>query len=187
MKRKPSKYDYGLFLLLFLVYIPLSVWGGSEEWAGATDMLPFIMLGFGMVIIIIESIRLCSPGLVPVLAAMVPVLTIAPSLFLCTTDAEALPILVASAYLFGLLTSSICWAISVRTKSGIADWAMWLGLHSLFFTVLSIPAVICGHIALSNRKHDQGISHTRAISGLITGYVVLAIFIVGLTIIAANA
>jgi len=187
MRRKFSRLDCGVMVTLILLYVPLSLWGGSERWAGPTDMLPFIMLGIGALYIIFESIRLCSPGLVPVLASVVPIVIFGPSLFLYTKDAEALPTTVMLAYLFGLVTSTICWAIRCCEKAPLSDWSMWLGVHSLFINFLAIPAVILGHITVYGAKSNQKINIRRAIAGLVLGYISLAVLVIGIIAITANS
>lgn len=187
MKRRFSILDWILLGALILVYVPLSLWGGSEGWAGDADLLPFVMMGVGAVYIVFESIRLCSPGLVPVLASVVILVMTVPSLFFeidFERDAGGLGILILMAYLFGLIASSICWFVRGRVKVPLADWSMWLGVHGLFVNFLAVPAVICGHITLSRAKREQESKTSRAIVGLVLGYIVLAIIALLIAIIA---
>ena len=44
---KSRTLDVILFALLAVTYVPLSLWGGREHWAGATDLLPILMLAIG--------------------------------------------------------------------------------------------------------------------------------------------
>ena len=63
--------------------------------------------------------------------------------------------------------------------SGLAIWSLVLGILSLFcFSVLAgIPAVICGHMALSRIKRSVGFlqGNGLAIGGLVTGYLSIAL------------
>lgn len=71
--------------------------------------------------------------------------------------------------------------------SALAGWSLGLGISSLFLWVLTgVPAIICGHMALSRIKKSAGTLGGRglAISGIITSY--LMIF-VGFAIMAAVA
>jgi hypothetical protein len=70
-------------------------------------------------------------------------------------------------------------------KSGLAIWSLVLGILSLTcFSILSaIPAVICGHTALSRIRRSAGTlkGEGLAIGGLITGYMsIVAIPFIGL-------
>lgn len=179
--------DWVLLVLLIILYVPLSFWGGSKHWAGSADTLPFIMLGLGAVYIIIESVRLYSPGVVPVLAALVPLLTIGPSLFVFPEDFSESSAAVSVGYLFGLLCSTICWFIRSKKVSPLSEWAFWMGVHSLFLAILAVPAVVCGHIALHRLPPDDYYGRTRASKGMTIGYVVLVICAVCLVVIAIRA
>lgn len=71
-------------------------------------------------------------------------------------------------------------------NSGLAIASMILGISAFLCGVTAIPAVICGHIALSKIKRSQGriTGGGFAIAGLITGYlgmVVLIAMLAGLT------
>jgi hypothetical protein len=63
--------------------------------------------------------------------------------------------------------------------SGLAIWSLVLGLLSLacFSVLAGIPAVICGHTALSRIKRSGGVlqGNGLAIAGLITGYLSIAL------------
>src|SRR5215471_8069212 len=73
-------------------------------------------------------------------------------------------------------------------KSGLAIWSLALGILSLFcLSILAgIPAVICGHVALSRIKRSGGVLRGAgfAIGGLVAGYlsIVLLPFVVGTVI-----
>lgn len=65
-----------------------------------------------------------------------------------------------------------------------AVWSLVLGIAGFFACwvccgpLLSIPAVITGHISLSNTKRDPQLEgRGLAIAGLITGYVAIALFL----------
>lgn len=64
-------------------------------------------------------------------------------------------------------------------NSGLALTSMILGISSFFCGVTAIPAVICGHMALSKIKRSQGrlTGGGFAVAGLITGYLGVFVFI----------
>jgi type II secretory pathway pseudopilin PulG len=64
-------------------------------------------------------------------------------------------------------------------SSGLALTSMILGISSFLCGVTAIPAVICGHIALVKIKRSQGqlAGNGFAITGLITGYLGVFVFI----------
>ena len=66
--------------------------------------------------------------------------------------------------------------------SGLAIWSLVLGLLSVLCLATAIPAVICGHLALSKIKQSGGTLSGRglAIAGLVTGYTLGAISMIGL-------
>ncbi len=69
-------------------------------------------------------------------------------------------------------------ATAART-SGLAIWSLVLGILAIFSAGLTtIPAVICGHLALGRIKRSAGAQSGggMAIAGLVTGYVGLFIF-----------
>ena len=75
--------------------------------------------------------------------------------------------------------------------SALAIWSLVLGILSfLCFSILSaIPAVICGHKALSRIKSSGGAltGHGLAIGGLVTGYCNLALSLVMIPLLMAIA
>ncbi|MDF3058058.1 MAG: type pilus biosis protein [Rariglobus sp.] len=66
--------------------------------------------------------------------------------------------------------------------SGLAITSFILGISGFLIFITAIPAVICGHIACSNIKHSNGGQKGRglAISGLVLGYLIIAVFPIGL-------
>ena len=76
-------------------------------------------------------------------------------------------------------------------NSGLAIWSLVLGILGLVcFSILgAIPAVICGHMALSRIKRSAGAlaGQGLAIAGLVTGYLGLAWAIVFIPMMAAIA
>ncbi|MDZ4286762.1 MAG: DUF4190 domain-containing protein [Prosthecobacter sp.] len=64
------------------------------------------------------------------------------------------------------------------SASGLAIGSMICGLLGLIIFITSLPAVIMGHIALSRIKTSGGTIGGRgmAVTGLITGYMILALF-----------
>ena len=77
--------------------------------------------------------------------------------------------------------------VAAPQTSGVAVASMVLGLLSLFTGCLTaLPAIICGHIALSQIKHSMGRLGGRgmAITGLAVGYVFIVLFAIILAAIA---
>ncbi len=121
-QQKFSQLDTILTIMLVVVFVPLSLWGGAEAWSGgAADVLPFIMILLGVAYIIFESIRLCSPLIGAVLGALMPLVIIGPSLLLYPYDIEALFVAVPLGGLFGLVASGICWFVKRRKPKSQAD------------------------------------------------------------------
>lgn len=110
-KQNFSKLDIKLTTILVVIYVPLSLWGGANRWAGATDYLPIFMLLFGAAYVIVESFRLCSPPIGAILGGLVPLVMFGPSLLLYPYDIEAFFIAVPLGCLFGLIVSSLCWYV----------------------------------------------------------------------------
>ncbi len=79
---------------------------------------------------------------------------------------------------------------SPRT-SGLAIWSLVLGLISLLCLPFlpAIPAVICGHVAISKIKRSRGTLEGSglAIAGLVTGYLGLLMTVVLIPLLAAIA
>lgn len=78
---------------------------------------------------------------------------------------------------------------SLKTSSscGLATWSLVLGILALVLCVVGplfgIPAVICGHLALSRIKRSGGALRGQgpAIGGLVTGYLSIALIpVIGL-------
>ena len=81
---------------------------------------------------------------------------------------------------------------SAKLKTcGLATWSLVLGILSLtcFYILTAIPAVICGHVAMSRIKRAGGAlcGNGLAIAGLVTGYVGIALSLVVLPILVAIA
>jgi hypothetical protein len=75
-----------------------------------------------------------------------------------------------------------------KTTNGVAIAALILGCAQFFVWVLSgIPAIICGHIALSQIKRTGQEGRGMAIAGLVLGYIGLALFIAFIALIALAA
>jgi hypothetical protein len=74
---------------------------------------------------------------------------------------------------------------------GLAIWSLVLGILSLtcFYLFTAIPAVICGHTALSRIKRSGGAltGDGLAIGGLVTGYLGIALSIFLIPLLAAIA
>jgi competence protein ComGC len=86
-------------------------------------------------------------------------------------------------------------ASSETKTSTLAVWSLVLGILGLVLTVvcltifLAIPAVICGHKALSRIKGSAGAlaGHGMAIAGLVTGYVGIGVSILLIPLLVAIA
>ena len=68
--------------------------------------------------------------------------------------------------------------VPVSTVSSLAVWSLVLGILSFFCGPLAaIPAVICGHVAISKIDKSMGalVGRGKAVAGLIMGYVALAL------------
>ena len=109
MRKKFSKLDKNVLTILVVVFIPLSLWGGAEHWAGNTGYLPFIMLLIGAGFVVFESVRLCSPLISGLLGALLPLISIGPSLFLFPVGGGGLFVVVAIGLFFGLIASVVSW------------------------------------------------------------------------------
>jgi competence protein ComGC len=76
-------------------------------------------------------------------------------------------------------------------NSGFAIWSLVLGILSVvcFYIFTAIPAVICGHVALSRIKRSGGAlgGNGLAIAGLVTGYLAIAMSILIIPLLAAIA
>jgi hypothetical protein len=74
---------------------------------------------------------------------------------------------------------------------GLAIWSLVLGILSptCFYILTAIPAVICGHVAMSCIKRAGGAlgGNGLAIAGLVTGYLGIALSLVVLPILLAIA
>lgn len=74
---------------------------------------------------------------------------------------------------------------------GIAITSLVLGIlaHVCFGPLTAIPAVICGHIALTRIKQSQGAitGQGLAIAGLVLGYVNIAMFVLFMPLLVAIA
>jgi len=76
---------------------------------------------------------------------------------------------------------------SVAPNSQLAIWSMVLAIISFVCSVLTvIPAIIFGHIALSQIKSSNGTLQGRgfAIAGLVVGYVYIVLFAIYIAIVA---
>lgn len=79
--------------------------------------------------------------------------------------------------------------------SALAVWSLVLGIAAFFFNMLcvgillAIPAVICGHMALTRIKGSNGLLSGQgvAIGGLITGYINIALAVVCIPLLMAIA
>jgi len=99
--------DYLLMTLLVLVFVPLSIWGGIESWAGPTDSLPFFMMSIGVVVVLVEAVRVRAPTTVTALGLIVGAAMLGPSLLFYRRDFGASVALVAGFSALGLAASGI--------------------------------------------------------------------------------
>ena len=75
-----------------------------------------------------------------------------------------------------------------KTTNGLAIAALILGCAQFFaWIVTGIPAIICGHVALSQIKRTGQEGRGMAIAGLVLGYVGLLLFIGFILLIVAAA
>lgn len=76
-------------------------------------------------------------------------------------------------------------------SSALAIWSLVLGILSLvcFYILTAIPAVICGHLALSRIKRSGGMltGNGLAIGGLVTGYIGIALSVLVIPMLMAIA
>jgi hypothetical protein len=74
-------------------------------------------------------------------------------------------------------------------NSGLAITSMILGILSLCTGIAAIPAVICGHLALSRINQSNGAVGGRgmAITGLVLGYLAIAGYVIFIIIAIATA
>ncbi len=75
--------------------------------------------------------------------------------------------------------------------SGLAITSMVCGILGLCCCVTAIPAVVCGHIALSQINREPALYRGRgmALAGLVLGYISIALNIIGLiySLLTGNA
>ncbi len=60
-------------------------------------------------------------------------------------------------------------------------WCLWLGISSLFLGIITgLPAIVCGHIALSRLKQPSNINTGKRLIlvGLVLGYLSILFTIV---------
>jgi hypothetical protein len=63
--------------------------------------------------------------------------------------------------------------------NGLAVAALVCGILGFFTGLSAIPAVICGHVALSQLRRTGGEGRGMAIAGLVTGYIVIGFVVLG--------
>jgi uncharacterized protein DUF4190 len=73
--------------------------------------------------------------------------------------------------------------------NGFATASLVFGILALCTGITAIPAVICGHIALAqiNQAGGMGQGKGMAIAGLVIGYALIALFIVGILASAVSS
>ena len=81
--------------------------------------------------------------------------------------------------------------VPAARNCGLAIWSLVLGILSLtcFFILTAIPAVICGHLAMSRIKRSGGglTGDGLAIAGLVTGYIGMALTLLLIPLMLAVA
>lgn len=133
-----KKEDIILTIVLVVVYVPLSLWGGWQSWAGAADMLPFIMLVVGAIYLIFESFRYSSPLLGGCLGILVGLAMIGPSLIFYREELEEiLPIFLILAALGWSLSGIVQERKMKKLSKGffLGSVAVWLGLAVILLIV----------------------------------------------------
>jgi hypothetical protein len=103
------KLDVVLTLVLVVVYVPLSLWGGSEHWGGPTDALPFVMLVVGAVFLVFENARLNSARLGMVLGLAIGIAMMGPAWLLYRGEVGADIGIIIVLGCFGLTSSKAFW------------------------------------------------------------------------------
>ena len=104
---KFSSFDIAVIGFMIIFYVPLSIYGGINHWAGNTDFLPIAMLASGSVLVIFQSIRHASLISGMIYGGLVPLLTIGPSLFLFPNEIKAFFVLFLIGSAFGAFLSFI--------------------------------------------------------------------------------
>jgi len=70
---------------------------------------------------------------------------------------------------------------TITNKKNLATWSLILGLTSFLCSLFTaIPAVICGHISLSQIKKSNGLipGKEKALTGVICGYIAMGLFLI---------
>lgn len=79
------------------------------------------------------------------------------------------------------LSQKVSTHIPYNNKTKLATWSMILGLTSFLCSIFTaVPAIICGHISLSQIKKSGGkqSGKNKALTGVICGYIAIGIFII---------
>lgn len=101
--------DWVLTVLLVIVSVPLSLWGGAERWAGPTDSLPLLLIGAALIYLTFEGIRVRSAGLAVGLGILLGVAQYVPSLFLF--DEMSILVLIAGYAAYSLIVYGVASAV----------------------------------------------------------------------------
>lgn len=120
-----KKLDIVLTVVLVAVFLLLGFWGAAQEWAGAADFLPFILLFIAGAYIIFEGVRLSSALIVTLLGGLIPLTIFIPSLSIYTNVSveEAIPVAVGGCIL-GFVVSTISRLVKKNKKAQIANPAI---------------------------------------------------------------
>lgn len=98
------------------LFVPLSIWGGLQHWAGAADVLPIVMLLVSAAYVVFSSIRLASPPISLCLALLTQSVAWGPSLFVERPEREELALMAWMTLALGALGVVV---------SGSSRWMRW--------------------------------------------------------------
>ena len=104
-----SKLDIRLLLLITLLLITLSLWGGFHHWQGPTFGLRLIMIPIGAIYLIYISIRLCAPVIGSLLGLIIALSIIVPCQIFDQEYFMDIVYFIGFGCLFGLIVSTIYW------------------------------------------------------------------------------
>ncbi len=76
---------------------------------------------------------------------------------------------------------------SEEELSALPIWAFTLGVFALLtFGLTAVPSIICGHLALARERTRRSFAKSVALTGLVIGYVGIAVFGTWLVVMARH-
>lgn len=101
--------DKILTLLLILMFVPISIWGGIESWAGATDYLVLVLMGLGAAYAVLIGARTKSPLLGTLAGIIAGICMYVPSTFFYVRedDVSGFIVMMVIISMLGLFSSLI--------------------------------------------------------------------------------